>query len=143
MASNLSTWESETLFRAGIEAMVYVLDDQVDEKDEARAAAHFRMLTPILDELSDRSDPLPALCADWFDLPRGSTFADFADLIRSVDSRMLAASIGLAYSALKVFVEYYQTGSEESFKSVLDVIALHHETHGACTDGSDDVLEIL
>ena len=143
MVDDLGTWESEILFRASIEGMVYALENQVVQQGQARAAFYFGILTSILDELSDRFDQLPDLCADWFDLPRGSTFADFVDLIRRVDSRSLVASVNLAYSVQQVLSEYYQTGSQESFRSVQSAIALHRERYGRCVDGSDDVIEIF
>ena len=123
--------------------MVYALGDQVEPRDEARAVSRFGMLTSILDELSDRFDQLPDLCADWFDLPRGSTFADFADLVRRADARELLAPVRLAYSMQTAITKYYQTGSGSSLRVVQRAIALHHARYGKCLDGSDEVVEIF
>lgn len=98
MLKELRKRDSLSLFQASIEGMAFRLDNQIVPPDPDRAVFYIAMLTPILNELAHRYERLPDRGADWFNLPCGSTFADFVDLIRRTDARELTKSVRLAYS---------------------------------------------
>lgn len=131
---------SGQLFGRCIKALAALLgQDFGDTSDTERLSTH-ASVTPLLDEMSKCLEQMPDICCDWFDIPRGFSYADFADHIRETDARILATHVGSVYSYLTTIADYYESGSSEDRKMVEEILVHTASIHGSCDDGSDVML---
>ncbi len=131
---------SEQIFGRCIKALAALLGEDFGDTSEIERLSANASVTPLLDEMSKCLEPMPDICCDWFDIPRGFSYAEFADHIRETDARILATHIGVVYGYLATIADYYESGSSEDRKMVEDILAHTASIHGSCNDGSDLML---
>ncbi|HEY9833614.1 MAG TPA: hypothetical protein V6D26_23885 [Stenomitos sp.] len=135
-----TNYNSQQLFGRCIKTLAAILGEDFGDTAEHERWKEQAIMTPLLDEMSNGLEPMPDIYCDWFDIPRGWTYADFADHIRETDARILTTHVGVVYGYLTTIAEYYGTGSQEDRKMVEEIVAHTASIHGACTDGSDLML---
>lgn len=128
------------LFGRCIKALAAVFGEDFGETSESERLSTHAAVTPLLDEMSKGLEPMPDICCDWFDIPRGFSYADFAEHIRETDARILATHISVVYGYLATIADYYESGSSEDRKMVEEILVQTASIHGSCDDGSDLML---
>ncbi len=131
---------SRQLFGRCIKVIATVFGEDFGDASESERLSANAFVTPLLDEMSKCLEPMPDFCCDWFDIPRGFSYADFADHIRETDARILATHVSEVYGYLVTIADYYESGSSEDRKMVEDILAHTASIHGSCDDGSDVML---
>lgn len=138
--TNSRNYNPEQLFGRCIKTLATILGEDFGDTTEIERWREQAVMTPLLDEMSNCLEQMPDIYCDWFDIPRGWTYSDFADHIRDTDARILATHVGMVYGYLTTIAEYYGTGSPEDRKMVEEIVAHTASIHGTCTDGSDLML---
>lgn len=131
---------SGQLFGRCIKALAAVFGEDFGETSEIERLSTHAAVTPLLDEMSKCLEQMPDICCDWFDIPRGFSYADFADHIRETDARILATHIGVVYGYLATIADYYESSSNEDRKMIEEILVHTASIHGACEDGSGEML---